>query len=288
MSFRYARDLDRSLYRILTIGRQTITDATYEWEGRTREGGGVIFQYTVAGEGKLRFGEEEVALKVGHAFLVEARSDYRYWFDPEAGACWEFLWIRITGPGAEEFVQNIHGMSGPVLVLQPEGKSVRLLYKLHENLIQERLADDKYIISMHVYEWMLELLRGAETGGEDGRSDVPPAFERAASYMNDHFNQPISLEQVAAYARLSKHHLSRLFPRYYGFSPIHYLRRKRVREALRLLRDTDLSATEIASSVGFDTLGYFGKVFREIVGMSPTDYRNQQSDLSADRIKLLD
>jgi transcriptional regulator GlxA family with amidase domain len=60
---------------------------------------------------------------------------------------------------------------------------------------------------------------------------------------------------------------------YTGVTPIHYLRKIRVEEAAGLLRNTGLAVEAISRQTGFDNVSYFGKVFRQYIGVSPTDYR---------------
>ncbi|MNI16624.1 Arabinose operon regulatory protein [compost metagenome] len=287
IGFRYVREEDQQLLRILSIGRESIQDGKYVWEGRDREGSGFIFQYTLSGEGRLSIGGQVHRIPTSQAFLVKVPSDHCYFYDSAAGEPWEFIWLRFAGPGIDELCSGILDRSGPILVLQGDATSIVLLEKLYEDLLHERLADDKYLISLRLYEWVISLLRLFERGGERYNESIPKAFRYAAAYMDQHYAEPIQLEELATYVHLSKHHLCRMFSKYYGFTPIHYLRRRRIQEALCLLRDTDLPARDIALRTGFDNLGYFGKVFRALAGMSPTEYRGKQNDLNVDYVRLL-
>jgi hypothetical protein len=104
IGFRYLKEEDRQLFRILSIGRESTSDVGYFWEGNGRQGGGVIFQYTLSGEGRLRIGEQTHRIRSGQGFLVEVPSDHSYYYDPAAGEPWEFLWLRFAGPGMEDIL----------------------------------------------------------------------------------------------------------------------------------------------------------------------------------------
>src|SRR5690349_8240340 len=79
---------------------------------------------------------------------------------------------------------------------------------------------------------------------------------------------------MAREANLSKFHFARAFARAYSETPRAYLTRRRIERAKDLLRAANLTITEICFLVGFESVGSFSSRFRDLVGMSPTEYRN--------------
>ena len=96
---------------------------------------------------------------------------------------------------------------------------------------------------------------------------------RARDTMDRAFAQPLDVPAVARVAHVSPAHFSRQFRATFGETPHRYLQRRRVERAMELLRETDRSVTEICLDVGFNSLGTFSRVFREVVGESPSGYR---------------
>ncbi len=94
-------------------------------------------------------------------------------------------------------------------------------------------------------------------------------------YIDGHFKENLSLEQLAAVANLSKYYLAHAFQKEYGLSPIRYLTRRRIEESRFLLAETDHSLTHIARVLGFSSLSYFSQAFRRIEGVSPREYRQR-------------
>ena len=84
---------------------------------------------------------------------------------------------------------------------------------------------------------------------------------------------PLDLDALAGEAGYSKFHFARSFAAAYGESPRAYLTRRRIERAKNYLRTANLSVTEICFLVGFESLGSFSSRFRELVGQSPTEYR---------------
>jgi YesN/AraC family two-component response regulator len=96
---------------------------------------------------------------------------------------------------------------------------------------------------------------------------------QAMAYIHEHYAESISRTDLAEHVALNEDYLTACFRRELGVTPITYINRFRVNQAQQLLLDTDKSVTEIALDVGFSDSGYFSRVFRREVGLSPTDYR---------------
>jgi len=105
--------------------------------------------------------------------------------------------------------------------------------------------------------------------------DVLRHLRRARDHADRHYAEPLSLEQLAAVAGLSKWHFHRLFRATYGLSPAAYVSQRRVERAQDLLRATNLTVTEVCHAVGFSSLGSFSSRFRELVGETPSEFQRR-------------
>ena len=92
-------------------------------------------------------------------------------------------------------------------------------------------------------------------------------------YIDQHFKESLTLEQLAEEAHMNKFYLSHAFKKEYGVSPINYLISCRIEESKYLLAETDLSLSQIAQLLGFSSLSYFSQVFRRTQGSSPMEFR---------------
>src|SRR5215210_7879412 len=104
---------------------------------------------------------------------------------------------------------------------------------------------------------------------------------RARDAMDRDYAKALDIRALARVACVSEAHFIRTFRATFGETPHRYLQRRRVERAMFLLRETDLSVSEICLDVGFTSLGTFGRTFRGIVGESPTTYRLRAADLRA-------
>jgi len=106
------------------------------------------------------------------------------------------------------------------------------------------------------------------------RPEVLIALRRARDLTDRDFARPLTLDSMAKAAHLSKFHFARAFTKAYGETPRTYLTRRRIERAKDLLRAANLTITEICFLVGFESVGSFSSRFRDLVGMSPTEYRS--------------
>lgn len=103
--------------------------------------------------------------------------------------------------------------------------------------------------------------------------DVNRRLLRARDAMDRAYAEPLDIPAIAAVAHVSEAHFIRSFRSVFGETPHRYLQRRRVERSMFLLRETDRSVTDICFDVGFSSLGTFSRTFREIVGESPSVYR---------------
>ena len=99
--------------------------------------------------------------------------------------------------------------------------------------------------------------------------------EKAENYIETNYSYPVTVEDVADYVGISRSHLFRSFQTYMNCSPKEFLSQYRIKQACRLLKETDLSVSAIAYSVGFENNLYFSKAFRKQKQISPTLYREK-------------
>lgn len=90
------------------------------------------------------------------------------------------------------------------------------------------------------------------------------------------YAQPLNVEALGREVGMSAGHLSRQFRLAYGEPPYSYLMTRRIERAMALLRRGDLSVTEVCFEVGCTSLGTFSTRFTELVGMSPSAYRQKE------------
>src|SRR5215213_2622512 len=95
----------------------------------------------------------------------------------------------------------------------------------------------------------------------------------AKVFIDENFQESISLDDISQHAFLSRFHFHRLFSAVYKTTPHQYLTKKRIDKAKDLLSE-NMPITEVCNAVGFESLGSFSGLFKKEIGFAPTYYRN--------------
>ena len=145
-------------------------------------------------------------------------------------------------------------------------------------MLQEaRSGQDGY---SQVCQRMLEIIllrilrrRGLSLASEAVGMDDNRECGLVRRYIDEHFKESITLDQLAELAHINKYYLVHAFRKAYGTSPINYLISRRIQESRFLLTNSNHSLSQIARILGFSSLSYFSQSFHRTEGVSPMEYR---------------
>lgn len=119
--------------------------------------------------------------------------------------------------------------------------------------------------------WLLETEAEVDINFNEPVEIIRPAIE----YINHHYNENITIRQLAMVVHLSESYFMNQFQKYVGLSTIEYLSHFRINKACKLLINTKKSVLEIAFNCGFRNISNFNRQFKKIIGYSPTEYRKK-------------
>ncbi|MEV6135149.1 AraC family transcriptional regulator [Nocardia sp. NPDC051990] len=108
--------------------------------------------------------------------------------------------------------------------------------------------------------------------------DLLPHLRRARDLADRNYAEPLNLDELSAAAGVSKYHFLRAFAAVYGVTPAAYLAERRIERAQDYLRATNLTVTEVCMLVGYSSLGSFSSKFRQLVGVTPSEYQAKFAD----------
>lgn len=174
----------------------------------------------------------------------------------------------------EPFRMKIRRLSVPPQ--EREWVQTLLLEMLKES--SDALPGSETTLQAQLARLLIWCVRRMNRGSGEDFEHESPAHKKIAEIVaaiNGSFEEPLSLESVAKEHYISPYHLSRMFKRVTGFSFVEYVNSIRINEAQRLLRETDWKVTMIAERVGYENIGHFGRVFKEIAKTNPLEYRKK-------------
>lgn len=162
-----------------------------------------------------------------------------------------------------------------------------LLPKIEHNIIQQCFsnilllhnAQEKYY-NLGIKAYMLLLMYHWFSQNDKLSSFANNKIQAAISYIHQNFTKKIYVNELAKLCLMSKSQLWRLFIDTVGASPIEYKNRLLFDKACSLLSDSNISISEIANSLGFDSPYAFSQMFKKRFGISPTNYRKKNKQLT--------
>jgi AraC-like DNA-binding protein len=126
-----------------------------------------------------------------------------------------------------------------------------------------------------VADLLRETTAGAGADGSTSPQRAMGAVARARQFIVEHYQEPLTLSQIAWRVRLSGEHLGRLFKRELGCSVFEYVDRVRIDRAKQMLLTTEMPIYQIASRCGFSSSTLLGRHFKSVTGMNPLVFRRR-------------
>ena len=163
-------------------------------------------------------------------------------------------------------------------VSHPNAEARHALERLIAEL-KEEFDGNEWTRPLALKSHMLEILRmhlRAATTDESAKASRPQVWrnlEKALKFIQENFDKPIELEEMAKASGLSPNYFCKLFTDYTACPPHKYLNTVRVKEAKLLIDEGEQNFTQIAESCGFGSIHLFSKIFRRIEGKTPSKYK---------------
>jgi len=224
------------------------------------------YELIVVRRGTLSIWENDVRFDVppGHALILYPRRRHR-------GATafardLSFYWIHwvFKPPAIAERILDVPQL---LEVQRPE-----YIAELFHRLLDDRESQkiDPYYAALMLWQILLEVHR-APVEPEVRRGSVLAG--RAEAYIINHLAERLSTARIARALRINPDYLNRVFRDVHHMTMTQYLHRRRLSDAVKLLRESTDSVAEIASTCGYSTVAHFRRMFERLNGLSPREYR---------------
>lgn len=246
-------------------------DAQYCTEREGRDD--FLLLYTLEGEGLLRYGQTEERLLPETIALIDCRQYHLYRTAGEEG--WHFLWMHFSAAQAADKVAFING-AGVFTPRLPKSYFLPCFHML-QTLVEGVSMSAQAEIELLLHTLLVKLLTLKTADNSQRFRHLQPQLEDAVRFLQVHYTEVVTLEQLAETARMSKYYFIKAFKELTGTTPYRYLLVLRVDATKRLLRQTTLSVNEIAEQTGFCDGKNCILHFKKLTGVTPLQFRLHNS-----------
>ena len=225
-----------------------------------------VFEYIIAGKGKLRVENRHYAPEAGDVYIIPANTDHEYSSDPHAP--WDKLWFNIGGPLIQSML-SCYGIHGVVLFKHVPQK-IQHLFEDGIATLQKSPVSCLKLAPGILLNIIIEL---AEHHRNMEQNISPDAVEIRDLLLLNISNPDFSISDMEPQIHYSRSQILRIFEQSFKESPYQYLLNRRIEYAKLLLKDPTNTVKHIALSLGFSDVFHFSKIFKKKTGLSPMGYQ---------------
>lgn len=228
-----------------------------------------VLLYCYEGKGWYRINNKKHTLETGQSVILPANEPYSYASSKDNP--WMLLWLHFEGTLAEYYAENANSNLN---------MNVNIFNELYDTINQSYAIDNlRYATTLlHQLFWQLcsisQQSSQQPTSMPETKTMPKPTPSSLISYLQQHIDQTVTLNELATITGYSPSYLSTLFKQTTGHAPLVYFNIMKIQRACLLLDTTDLPVNQICLKIGIDDPYYFSRLFTKVVGVSPMNYRN--------------
>lgn len=269
------------LLRIQEIGFHTVK-ALYSHPDRKLDWN--VFIYIVNGE--MQVWEEEREYVVSSGQFLFLKSGFHHWGDPKTPAGTSWYWVHFYNTPCYYPEFNWFSSSFQIISFDEYNKKLRLPKHgsiLKANIIESKLnsmnrlfnSNDPFraiMLSLQSMELFLDVFKESMNTGPLSKSER--TVQRVIDYIEHKETHCLKSSEIENHIQMNYAYLCKAFKAKTGSTIHDYNAQVFVNKAMKMMRDTNQNISEISDTLGFSSPFYFSRIFKEIVGISPSEYIN--------------
>ncbi|MBO5472438.1 MAG: AraC family transcriptional regulator [Lachnospiraceae bacterium] len=210
-------------------------------------------------------------IKSGQGFMLFPHQICTYIADRDIP--WEYVWIEFDGLRAKETIE-LAGLNQDQPVYKARYKDIAETMKTEMLYIVNHKEESPFHLIGHLYLFIDSLVRSSVHAQiSKGNSLRDFYIKEAFSFIEQNFQNDISVEEIASFCGLNRSYFGKIFHESTGKSPQEFLISYRMTKATELLKLTGLSIADIGNAVGYPNQLHFSRAFKNVYGISPRTWR---------------
>lgn len=230
-----------------------------------------LILFTYEGSGYLEYGDKKYELGPGDGFFIDCRRPHFYRTN---GTFWKHSVLHFNGPLLPYMFDIFYDHDHVKFSQKTDGPYQEILERIlrkYSSLHALKEWEISDLFSHLVTDNLIKTMVNSNT-----ESKMPSHILHMTQYIEQHFDEPITLDKLSEVVNLSKFHLSREFKKYTGYTPNEFLIQLRIDHARSMLNTTSMPVNKIANMVGIKDINNFMNLFKSRTGLTPTQYRKER------------
>ena len=230
--------------------------------------------YGASGTGNIQIEESRYNLGEGQIAVLPPHTGHQY---ESAQNEWKVHFLGFDGNSCQKLLTDL-GLAQPGVYHLSHGEKASQVFLLHlkeiESVINSQIHLKYRVLSKELYSTLLDLASGSSLERTALWNDPDGLMSDVIEYLEKHCSEDISLMQIGEEFHLTPEYLCARFKNSTGETVGQYLKRVRIgRARILLMERPDLNLSRIGELCGYRSPSYFGKVFREMTGLTPQNFR---------------
>lgn len=226
-----------------------------------------LIMYIQSGEMMIEFGKKKEKAGAGKFVLIDCYKPHSYY--SEKGC--ESIWCHFDGPLARTYYELAESHHGNVFSITDSCPTVKKLMAVYRTFAEKRIIKEA-LLSKQLTDLLTYIL--LDPPKHSSEINDGERIEEMLSYMNEHFDEQVTVRELADLAMLSPYHFIRVFKKETGFTPHEYLVNIRISTAKYMLKNTRMAVKDICYNTGFLSESAFCASFKKKTGVTPAQYRS--------------
>lgn len=242
--------------------------------------------YLLEGERRFFFDNRSYLVKSGSLILVDENTIHMTMANSEEEFGHDRIILYVDREKMKEYdamfpnlnlVRFFHRHYGVFPLNEKQQKDFLSLYLRLLEEFDHKKRNYRAMIDMEIIQYFIRFMReNHRPAMEHTDLNAPTKYKNiyaVADYISENYKRTLSLKELADRFYISKYYLCRTFKEITGYGINEYMNIHRIREAKRLLEETDMSVSQIAHTLGYESITYFERVFKNYMTLSPLKYR---------------
>ncbi len=232
--------------------------------------------YISSGRAHFYFDGEERIIPKGNMVLFRPKETQMYYLYADDKP--ETYWVHFSGSDVDILLDYYQMPRDENVFFTGTSPDYQWLFRQMIQELQLQRANYEDFLNINLRHIFLLINRYLKEGNDVG-TEMLDEVERATHYFNEHYNEPIVIEDYAKERAMTVNWFTQNFKKVTKVTPMQYILSLRITNAMNLIDNTDYNMTQIADAVGYNNSMYFSRIFKKHTGMTPTEYKNRNNNI---------